>query len=63
MPAIIVLGLWFVLQFLSGVVGNSEGGGVAFWAHIGGFVFGMAIGLLFSRRSQRATAGSPGTGR
>jgi membrane associated rhomboid family serine protease len=62
MPAILVLGLWFVLQFLSGVVGNSEGGGVAFWAHIGGFVFGMAIGLLYSRRSQRATAGFSGTG-
>jgi membrane associated rhomboid family serine protease len=52
LPAIVVLGLWFVLQFLSGLVGNAAGAGVAFWAHIGGFVFGMAFAVLFyGRRS------------
>jgi membrane associated rhomboid family serine protease len=52
LPAIIVLGLWFVLQFLSGVgqLGQDVGGGVAFWAHIGGFAFGAVVALLFFRR-------------
>jgi membrane associated rhomboid family serine protease len=44
-PAAIVLGLWFVLQLIEGVgsIGPSQGGGVAFFAHIGGFVFGAAV--------------------
>ena len=51
LPAIIVLGLWFVLQFFSGMLSAGRtGGGVAWWAHIGGFVFGMAVGLLWARR-------------
>ena len=41
-PAMIVLGGWFVMQLLSGF-GSSGGGGVAFWAHVGGFVAGMAL--------------------
>ena len=55
-PAIVVLGLWFVLQLFSGVasLGASDGGGVAFWAHIGGFVFGVLVGLLFKGRRQVA---------
>jgi membrane associated rhomboid family serine protease len=54
-PAVIVLGIWFVLQLLSGVgsLASAEtGGGVAFWAHIAGFVCGMALVPLF-RRSER----------
>jgi membrane associated rhomboid family serine protease len=52
MPAMIVLGLWFVFQILSGaaVPMSEEGGGVAFWAHVGGFVAGMALTPLFKRR-------------
>jgi membrane associated rhomboid family serine protease len=48
LPAVFVLGLWFVFQFFSGAftLGNA-GGGVAWWAHIGGFLFGMAVVLLF----------------
>ncbi|MBN2257486.1 MAG: rhomboid family intramembrane serine protease [Anaerolineaceae bacterium] len=48
MPASIVLGLWFVLQLFSGVLsfGAADMGGTAFWAHIGGFVFGVLIGFL-----------------
>ena len=48
-PAIVVLGLWFVLQFFNGVLalGGPDVGGVAFWAHIGGFVAGMIIAKLF----------------
>jgi len=49
-PALAFLGLWFVQQLISGVgeIGkNSDTGGVAWWAHIGGFVFGIAFGFLF----------------
>jgi len=47
-PAIIILGYWFVLQFLEGIsgLGMAQSGGVAFWAHIGGFVMGVLIALL-----------------
>ena len=53
-PAILVLGMWFVLQLLEGTLalGMTELGGVAFWAHIGGFVFGMLFGPLLRRRRQ-----------
>jgi membrane associated rhomboid family serine protease len=48
-PAIIVLGLWFLLQLIDGIgslgLAGAEGG-VAFFAHIGGFVAGVAMGLL-----------------
>jgi membrane associated rhomboid family serine protease len=43
-PAPVFLGIWFVIQLLSGTAGSSEG--VAWWAHIGGFVFGAAIAFL-----------------
>ncbi len=50
-PAALVLGFWFVLQLLDGlgslgVSSPTEVGGVAFFAHIGGFVFGAAVALL-----------------
>jgi membrane associated rhomboid family serine protease len=49
-PAAVVLGLWFVLQILSGGMSlGREGGGVAFFAHVGGFVAGMALIGLFKR--------------
>ena len=45
-PAFLVLGLWFVLQLFSGVMslGGPDVGGVAFWAHIGGFITGVLLG-------------------
>ena len=47
-PAILMLGYWFVVQLISGVVSiNGQGGGVAFWAHVGGFVAGGVLVLLF----------------
>jgi membrane associated rhomboid family serine protease len=53
-PAVIVLGLWFVLQLLPGFASlgadDAASGGVAFFAHIGGFVMGMACGLLARAR-------------
>src|SRR4029453_9540037 len=50
LPAYVVLALWFVLQLFSGVgeLGREvNGGGVAFWAHIGGFVLGAGLVALF----------------
>ncbi len=53
-PASIVLGVWFVLQFFNGVLslGGPDMGGTAFWAHIGGFVFGTLIALVVGKRRQ-----------
>ena len=51
LPALLVLGLWFVLQLLDAereLAGG--GGGVAYFAHIGGFVFGLAAIKLFANR-------------
>ncbi len=43
-PAVLVLGLWFVMQVLYGGFSiGSEGGGVAFFTHVGGFLTGMAL--------------------
>ena len=52
-PAFIVLGMWFVLQLVSGFASlgadASYGGGVAFFAHIGGFVVGLIITFIITR--------------
>ena len=48
-PALVILGFWFVLQLISGAAAlgaTTATGGVAFFAHIGGFVMGVAVGLL-----------------
>lgn len=42
-PAVIVLGLWFGVQSYSGMSAPAGEGGVAFWAHVGGFVAGMVL--------------------
>jgi membrane associated rhomboid family serine protease len=51
-PAVIFLGLWYVLQFLAGIssIGAKVTGGVAVWAHIGGFLLGMLLTSLAKRR-------------
>ena len=50
LPAWVMLGYWFLIQFVSGWVSfGGEGGGVAFWAHIGGFAAGVALVKLFAR--------------
>ena len=57
-PAIVVLGLWIVIQLVSqlgSIAETSQGGGIAYMAHIGGFVAGMALVKLFATR-QLATA-------
>lgn len=56
LPAIVVLVAWFVLQLFTGVgeLGTNVNGGVAYWAHVGGFVFGAAAAwLLFRGRGER----------
>lgn len=58
-PAIIVLGLWFILQIFSGVMslgGPGDVGGVAFWAHVGGFVAGLVLAKLFASSHRQETA-------
>ena len=49
-PALVVLGFWFVLQVVSGLpsLGATGTGGVAFWAHVGGFAAGLALVGVFS---------------
>jgi membrane associated rhomboid family serine protease len=48
-----LLGFWFVFQLLSGLASSPAEGGVAFWAHIGGFVAGLPLILLLRDRSYR----------
>jgi membrane associated rhomboid family serine protease len=50
-PAIVVLGVWFVLQLFTGgsQIAQAASGGVAYWAHVGGFVFGAAVAAVFYR--------------
>ena len=47
-PAFVFLGIWFVLQFINAAGSRGLGGGIAWWAHIGGFLFGMLFLKLFS---------------
>src|SRR5210317_760262 len=50
-PAYLMLGYWFLLQLLSGWASmSSQGGGVAFWAHAGGFIAGGLLIFLFRDR-------------
>jgi membrane associated rhomboid family serine protease len=57
-PAIVFLGIWFLMQFVSGVgsivstVGRGGTGGIAFWAHVAGFVAGIT-GVALFRRPER----------
>jgi membrane associated rhomboid family serine protease len=61
-PAWVALGLWFVVQFLGGLAGLGEtsGGGVAYLAHIGGFVAGLlAVGFVAPAPRPRPVRGLP----
>jgi membrane associated rhomboid family serine protease len=50
LPALLVLGAWFVLQLSGATALDVAGAGVAYWAHIGGFLFGLATIKLFASR-------------
>jgi membrane associated rhomboid family serine protease len=59
-PAFVLLGIWFALQFLPAVGQTAltevgEGGGVAYLAHVGGFAFGLAAIKLFANRARERT--------
>lgn len=61
-PAYILLGLWFILQFFTGFASfgtAGETGGVAVFAHIGGFVFGLLTVKLFTLGRRRRPPGPP----
>jgi membrane associated rhomboid family serine protease len=49
-PAYFMLGYWFLLQFVSGAMSVGAEGGVAFWAHVGGFATGALLSFLFRDR-------------
>ncbi|MDH4231685.1 MAG: rhomboid family intramembrane serine protease, partial [Nitrospirota bacterium] len=56
LPAVIFLGWWFLLQLFSGTVAQvlpPDGGGVAWWGHIGGFIAGVLLVSFFKRPSRR----------
>jgi membrane associated rhomboid family serine protease len=63
-PAAFVLVLWFVLQLLDGIgsLGVSQGGGIAFFAHIGGFVFGALVAWLLTLLGRGGPARRAGVG-
>jgi membrane associated rhomboid family serine protease len=50
-PALAVLGFWFLLQFLNALISSGTGQGIAWYAHIGGFVAGMVLIGFFKRRT------------
>ena len=59
MPALAVIGLWILLQFVNGIgaiTNSAETGGVAYMAHIGGFVAGLALAYLFRNNGRVQTA-------
>lgn len=56
LPAMVVLGFWFVLQLISSALSDGSQGGVAFGAHIGGFVAGMILIPVFKYRHVRLFA-------
>ncbi|MFH1777289.1 MAG: rhomboid family intramembrane serine protease [Candidatus Omnitrophota bacterium] len=55
-PAVFFLGVWFIMQFLNGLVSLPYAalmkGGIAWWAHIGGFASGIVLGVLFVRKNR-----------
>ncbi len=62
LPAWVVLGYWFLTQFVSGATtiafSSQTGGGIAFWAHVGGFVAGIVMIKLFPQRAHRERYGT-----
>jgi membrane associated rhomboid family serine protease len=62
-PAFVMIGLWFLQNLLSGVASinsvSSPDAGVAFFAHVGGFLFGLATALVFLRKPARRRAPPP----
>ena len=56
-PAFLLLGFWFLLQFFGGLGSlgpSSQTGGVAYWAHIGGFLLGIAVVIIYKLATSRS---------
>jgi membrane associated rhomboid family serine protease len=57
LPAVLVLGYWFLIQFVAGFqmlnIESATAGGVAWWAHVGGFLAGMILALVLPKRRRR----------
>ena len=62
-PAALFLPVWFLMQFFNGAAslaaarGTEEVAGVAWWAHVGGFLFGAAVAAVVKWRSRVRTSG------
>jgi uncharacterized protein YggT (Ycf19 family) len=65
LPALVVLGFWFASQFFSGIAAITQAshatGGVAIWAHVGGFLIGAAAAFLLPRPTPSARLGRAAT--
>jgi membrane associated rhomboid family serine protease len=64
LPALVYLGFWFVSQLFNGFLAlgamdMAQTGGVAWWAHIGGFVFGLGTGAVLALASRRGRPAAP----
>jgi len=60
LPAVVVLGFWFVIQFFNGALSlgfGGAGGGVAWWAHVGGFAFGI-VAMWIASLGRRRPSGA-----
>ena len=57
LPAYFVLGFWVVVQLANGFLADAEAGGVAWWAHIGGFAAGLVLLPIFKRRDVKLFSG------
>jgi hypothetical protein len=55
-PAFVFIGVWFLFQFLSAAGASADVAGIAWWAHIGGFIFGMIFLKLFEILPEMALA-------
>jgi membrane associated rhomboid family serine protease len=63
LPAVVYLLLWFAVQLFSGLSQGATGaiiGGIAWWAHVGGFLFGMVLGPLMAKSQRRRVIDSRG---
>ncbi len=60
-PSIVYLGLWLALQFVGGFASAQSGGGVAYWAHVGGFAAGVLMGFIMRPKAGGAPQ-EPGSG-
>jgi membrane associated rhomboid family serine protease len=58
-PALFFISLWFILQIFGGAMSlgaSSESGGVAYWAHVGGFLAGLALAFIYKQTMRRRLA-------